>query len=394
MSDNTPWPVFNGELDCLIQPNPFLRQFRLRTALLTDAQRLKVFADCLGEEDSTAATWFTGLAPDAKNSWDAVEVLFVARFPSLEKAKKTKMEYERELEELRLEPGRIGKKELVGGQDTWSHIAFSHQALTLAAKAGLAQSSTYIYKIRDNLPKTVKNRLPIDDDTTWTTFCTALRAVPINILTDYATEHAMEEAKEKSIYNRLAKLEASSTQQVPDSPTRALRTGLEAVTISKPKQNRNAGARNPKPPFTERLLAAATAISNEEKEKLQARTTEWVHHPNTEAGKLAYKQQIKLWGEKYGTNTQVSIITPFPLFPGTSPVCSREHFRCGMSTQHDWRVCTHPAINRKEADWRRICNQHLKEIAPQVNAVLADSDDEEDAWVYRRGVDVYEQGKD
>ncbi|KIJ58242.1 hypothetical protein HYDPIDRAFT_65270, partial [Hydnomerulius pinastri MD-312] len=60
--------------------------------------------------------------------------------------------------------------------------------------------------------------------------------------------------------------------------------------------------------------------------------------PNTEEGRAAYQEQLIQWATKWGFDGRCTPQTPFPLRPGTSPVCAGECFRCGH-TGHRQHEC-------------------------------------------------------
>ncbi|THU78918.1 hypothetical protein K435DRAFT_699077, partial [Dendrothele bispora CBS 962.96] len=43
----------------------------------------------------------------------------------------------------------------------------------------------------------------------------------------------------------------------------------------------------------------------------------------------AYQAQVATWEQQHGTGARVDHRKPFPLTPGTAPVCSGECFKCG-----------------------------------------------------------------
>lgn len=55
------------------------------------------------------------------------------------------------------------------------------------------------------------------------------------------------------------------------------------------------------------------------------------HHPDTEAGRQAYRAQQAEWVKTHGVNAYIIESTPYPLRPGTMAVGLGECFTCGFS---------------------------------------------------------------
>lgn len=71
----------------------------------------------------------------ALTKWPEFKLAFFTKFPTMDKAKKTAVELERELAGLKLRVEDLGKKEKYRGQEVWLHITFMANALNLAQKA-------------------------------------------------------------------------------------------------------------------------------------------------------------------------------------------------------------------------------------------------------------------
>ena len=99
-------------------------------SLTTDEAKISNFQNYLGS-DSPAEEWYEATGK-ALNKWADFELAFFTQFPTMEKAKKTAVELERELAGLKLRVEDLGKKQKYGGQEVWSHIAFAENALDLA----------------------------------------------------------------------------------------------------------------------------------------------------------------------------------------------------------------------------------------------------------------------
>ena len=99
---------------------------------------------------------------------------------------------------------------------------------------------------------------------------------------------------------------------------------------------------------------------------LRTRLNTLPHHPDSDEGRAAYQKQLVDWDTKHGAQTQVTEDTPYPLRPGTAPVCTAECWNCGTNN-HRHNACPVPIgseahISPKEAAWRRICSMTLGPI--------------------------------
>ena len=396
------WPQFTGDpsLD-KIQPSAFLRAFRLKcrdSGLDTVGDKVDALADCLGDTESPASVWFEALPNPTKADWDLLQRTFKIQYPDVASAKKTPTEWERELEALRLPEELVGKKEKYRDVDTWSHVVFAQKAQHLATQANIVQSPTGIWKVRDYLPQVLKDKV-CETHVDWIAFCTAIRDIPIEKLTDFAKQHEHAEKEKKEQLDRIAKLERAlaNSRNVPDSPTKALRTGLTSIQLNSPQSpssNRRYAtpARSTSPsPAARRFETSAPeprryeTLSTEQLAAFRNIVNSLPHHPATEEGKVAYAQQLREWKAKWGPNSKVDHHKPFPLTPGTVAVCSSECYTCGLAG-HDFRGCANTPINEKERAWRFLCGRLLGRRAQpfdtQVNLVGDSDDEEDDSWLW------------
>jgi len=128
---------------------------------------------------------------------------------------------------------------------------------------------------------------------------------------------------------------------------------------------------------------------------LHARLNNLIHHPDTDAGRAAYRAQLAKWETKHGQNARVTEETPYPLRPGTATVCSGECWICGTNghrrDQCPITIGSPMCISAKEGAWRRICNTILgafnKVTAIPVQLVALEQYDYEPgtAWVEELG---------
>ncbi|KAG0691595.1 hypothetical protein DFH29DRAFT_884113 [Suillus ampliporus] len=83
------------------------------------------------------------------------------------------------------------------------------------------------------------------------------------------------------------------------------------------------------------------------------------HHPNSEASKQAYAQQIQEWHTQHGADAIPNSQRPYPLKPGTSPIGSRECFNCGLTTSppHQAYDCANKPVPMQETKWRETVSR-------------------------------------
>ena len=106
----------------------------------------------------------------------------------MDKAKKTAVELERELAGLRLRVEDLGKKEKYGGQEVWSHVTFVENALNLAQRAKIDMGMSSLWVVQDGLPEVVCEKVP-ENQTSWVTFCAAIKAVDMGHIRDGIRKH-------------------------------------------------------------------------------------------------------------------------------------------------------------------------------------------------------------
>ncbi|EDR00264.1 uncharacterized protein LACBIDRAFT_314456 [Laccaria bicolor S238N-H82] len=213
---------FSGETDDNVQPGEFLKTFRHFTtsARITDDDLIITsFGDHL-KYGSPADDWFAELT-STKQTWKEVETAFLQRFPPVEKAKRTETELERELCELRLKTEDLGKKEKYAGEEVYTHVIFAEKALSLAKQAKISTGSNSIWKVRDELPDIIRQKVK-ETYPTWTEFCAAIKGVEMAHIRDGVKKYQKEkEEKEKTeaAIASLQRLHLQGQRRLPAAPT-------------------------------------------------------------------------------------------------------------------------------------------------------------------------------
>jgi len=406
-------PTFLGTREDEVTSKDFMKVYRRaainNSNMNSDEAKITNFQNYLGS-DSPAEEWYEETGK-ALNKWPEFEAAFFDKFPTMEKAKKTAVELERELAGLKLQVEDLGKKEKYGGQEVWSHIAFAENALDLARRAKIEKGTSSLWAIRDGLPEVIREKVP-ESQASWTTFCDAIKAVDMGHIRDGVRKHN-ERAAEAARMRAEILNDIKRTRTVVDSPTAAIRTQLRntAITQSTPARTNTTMNANPfgaagggrgnlfaqnRPPPVARTPSQPRAPATEaDKAALRARLEAYPIQPDTPEGTAAYLRQLTVWKAAFPA-LRVTEQTGFPLRPGGAPAGSGECYRCGKGG-HIRPECDTPPeqlIPPLESTFRAICGSVLgrsNRNAIQINLV-DDVEADEFAWVFGNATSQGPQG--
>ena len=381
---------FSGEPGDDVQPGEFLKTFRrfITYAHITENERI---IDCFGDHlkyASTADEWFKELEIKER-TWKDVEKEFLQRFPPVEKAKRTETELERELCELRLKVEDLGKKEKYAGEEVYTHVIFAEKALSLAKQAKISNGSNSIWKVRDELPDIIRQKVK-ETYPSWTEFCAAIKGVEMAHIRDGVKKHLKEKEEKDKTEAAIAGLQRLQQQQLrrpqatPLSPMSSVSQAMQATTLGGQRNNQTAAGNAP------RVAAASTnpfasssggqgnlfrppplPVTEADRTTLNHSLAMYPMQPNNTAGFEAWQAQLRDWKAKNGETAQITASTGFPLRPGGAPPGSGECYGCGLVGHRctDMR-CTAGFINNRERTFRTICGRILRSTTPaQVNLV-------------------------
>jgi len=227
-------PTFLGTGEDEVTSKDFMKVYRRATVnnsnMNTEEAKIGNFQNYLGS-DSPAEEWYEEIGKTL-TKWPEFELAFFTKFPTMDKAKKTAVELERELVGLKLRVEDLGKKEKYGGQEVWSHIAFAENALNLARRAKIDTGTSSLWVVRDGLPEVIREKVP-ENQTSWATFCAAIKAVDMGHIRDGVRKHN-ERAEEAVRMREEIVNDLKRAQALVASPTAAIRTQFRNTTISQP----------------------------------------------------------------------------------------------------------------------------------------------------------------
>ncbi|KAF8234497.1 hypothetical protein L208DRAFT_1261329, partial [Tricholoma matsutake] len=169
------------------QPMDFLKKFNhaMHEACVSlDTALIKAFGDYL-KTDSPAEEWHTDKdTTTTKSTWEGFKTAFKMHFPSVQKAKKSLADLEREFSNLRLDRKTLATTVAYEKQDVWSHVVFAEKALDLAKCARIKKTRSSLTGVCDNLPEVFKEKIS-GSVGTWEVFCAEIKAIDINTLRNW-----------------------------------------------------------------------------------------------------------------------------------------------------------------------------------------------------------------
>ena len=369
-------------------PQNFLRAFRREMhALVTTDNKViaKAFVNYLGA-GSTADKWYEDLPQLTQESWMDIETEFAQRWPCIKQATRSEQELEQELLITVLEEKELGEKVNNGGIEVWSHVAWADKIAILVNEANLSMKTTYIWQVRDKLPEAIKDVVK-SSQADWTAFLQAVRDIDLQHIHDAIEKSKKREREQNTVESRLCLLEVAQSLPtagictqlsrtsiaVPQSPLPAPHFTTMSCTPGNTFTNQTGGQGNltfvPRPNSQTR-----TPMSTSQVDAICARLNTLPHHPDNDTGRATYRKQLANWDTKHGSQTRVTEEIPYPLRPGTSPICTAECWNCSTNG-HRRDACPIPIGNEarigpKEAAWRCICMMTLGPINRTNNAPI------------------------
>jgi hypothetical protein len=236
----------------------------------------------------------------------------------VQKAKKTGAELEREMLEMEFKPDDLDKTESYGGVEVEAYKVHAKKLLEMAKRAKIDSGTANIVHVRDKLPEILKDKVG-ESHADWKAFCTAIESVDRTYIRDGVKKHRKQEAKINSLTNQLNRVErtlARAANPVSDLTTQFISNTQTAPSNAPQRQfpqQSNTRQAGPRP---------SSVTTEDEKAIVRANMVKYPKHPSTAEGRTSYFKQLRTWKAAHGENTPITTHTPFPLRPGTAPVCS------------------------------------------------------------------------
>ncbi|KAG2113680.1 hypothetical protein DEU56DRAFT_919683 [Suillus clintonianus] len=358
-----------------------------------DATKVIIFSTFISA-GSEADIWWSTLDTAKKVTLDLVKAVFEVQWPATVIAKKSKLEYQKELLVLRLKEEEVGERITAAGVSTWSHLHYHSRLQKLVQDAGVANAPVFIHQVREALPRVIRDLTsPAPND--WVAFLDEIKNADINIIQDKARREKEKRDTEKAQNARIARLESKQPDPMEILHLQMQQTSIgtvasptapiipqQRITATPSYQNTPAIAQRSgryvaaNQPTTTPQRPRAQPPTPEEQDAMRARVGEWTHQPDMPTGQATYEDQIRQWGAKWGVGARCTESTPYPLTPGTAHICSGECFRCGTHG-HIGPACQIPPdgqLPQSESIWRSHCTRILGTFncgtAPQINYVI------------------------
>ncbi|KAJ6615571.1 hypothetical protein B0H10DRAFT_2220225 [Mycena sp. CBHHK59/15] len=345
-------PDFRGECGKdSVSPNDFLKKLNAHLRNITctaDNDKIAAFADYL-KSDSLADRWYKALAVGSpeKTQYAALVAAFLARFPGVVKAEKSDMERQAEVTTMKISMAELAKPVAVQRVDVFPCVDFVDHLLEAAVDTKIETGTVGIWTVRENLPKVIKDAVAAAQ-TDWKGFTGEIHSMPWEDVKD-----THKEWKEKEgMADAIRALQRSGPAQAPASAIAKMTAQMGRATIvTQPAAAaRGAGAGPGNRGGGGAVVPQRASVRN--------------HPANNAQGQAVYAAQCQLWNAAYGNvpHAQLSLEnTGYPLSPGSSPVCTKDCYKCGLATDppHRGNQCTNAPIPCLEGRFRAVCGQFL-----------------------------------
>lgn len=340
--------------------------------------------------NSVAETWYEALPAATTKDWELLEAAFKVQWPKEVVVAVTVEQRRARLRNEKLAKEDIGVMVMVNGVEMTGQARWANKILALSA---LAQdpSCASLHSVREGMPDIMK-KLVKGEFTTWTLFCTAVKAISDDEVDNAVSEERRITAIEQESKRLRAQL---ATQQ---SPTAPLRSAFGSFNINRTNPPTSAPlteaqffqggtmgnnnlfrpAQGPVPaassaPPAQRVITGFRA-NHLRHADLSANTKGMIHHSDTPEGQTLYRAQVAAWRSanptKYRGGDEYA---PYPLTPGTLPVGTGECHMCGLrhpvGTAH-----LRAELDLFETTYRRIAGHIIRTSrnAPAASSCPAD----------------------
>ncbi|KAG1856825.1 hypothetical protein C8R48DRAFT_674798 [Suillus tomentosus] len=408
-----PQPSFYGDYEKEEEPTNWIRKYQLSLPpSYSDVEKISRFElQCAAA--SPAEEWFTNLPSTDKTTWTNFLAAFKVRWPPPAHAKLTVAQKKERLKSVVLKEEEIGVMiEKDRGRD-WGHVKWAKQVAQMALGFGDTQCH-FLDVVLENTPEVLRDFLA-DHYATWADFkadvaktsASQLIRAKQRVVNDRKLREDVDKLQTQTFNSR--KAPAPSPQNAQSSfplppvyrygPRYAPNTNVTSQPAP-PYQTAPPALPNPQPPqpppamitpqTPQNPFNAATPVprtnlfygyrsgypqtpsrgrgpSSTDRVRTAAQYAVLPHHPDSEAGRQAYAQQVQDWSTQHGTEAAPNMTRPYPLKPGTSPLGSRECFNCGLATtpSHQAHECQNTPIPMQEGRWREMVSRLVtRSLAP------------------------------
>ncbi|KAJ6615779.1 hypothetical protein B0H10DRAFT_1949660 [Mycena sp. CBHHK59/15] len=338
-------PDFRGECGKdSVSPNDFLKKLNAHLRNITctaDTDKIVAFADYL-KSDSPADRWYKALAAGSPEK---------TQYASLVTAEKSDMEHQAEVTAMKISMAELVKPVVVQGVDVFPHVDFADRFLEAAVEAKIETGTVDIWMVRENLPKVIKDAVAMMQ-TDWKGF--TARSTP------YQWKEKEGMADVIRVLQRLGPVPALPVAKMTAQMGRATITIQPAAAVrgagaGPGNRGGGAGSHSPAGQMTPEAHAQLVRL-------MEAPVRN--HPANNAQGQAAYAARCQLWNAAYSNipHAQLSLEnTGYPLSPGSSPMCTKDCYKCGLTTDppHHSNQCTNTPIPRLEGRFRAVCGQFL-----------------------------------
>jgi hypothetical protein len=201
---------------------------------------------------------------------------------------------------MRIKTEELGKTEKYRGEDVHTHVVFAEKILDLAKQAKMEESTSGLWKVREKLPETLREKIP-EDQSSWREFAQAIKKVGMGHIREGVRKHMEKttyDAQVAANFKLLNQRTSGATFGNVNSPTREIRTQLAGTAISQQSPSRTV----PNNPFNSpgggggNLFNARPArppATEAEKITVRASITLYAIQPETPEGEEAYFEQLR-----------------------------------------------------------------------------------------------------
>ncbi|KAG1777133.1 hypothetical protein EV702DRAFT_1045527 [Suillus placidus] len=385
-----PQPSFYGDYEKGEELTDWMRKYELSfPPSYSDMDKVARFElQCAAA--SPAETWFTNLSAADKGSWTTFRTAFRTCWPKPVEVTLTVAQKKDRIHSLVLKDKEIGVMiEEDRGRD-WGHVKWARKVSRMAQ--GFNDNQCHLLDVvLENTPQVLRDFLT-DHYATWADFEADVAKISASQLGKAKQRLALERKLREDVdklQNQIGNNcknppPASQNLQIPYVPPPAYCYGYRHATTPIPMLQSQQNAppqpifppiafQNPQIPTAPQVPQTPQATnpgfpqtptrarggSPADRARVAVQYASIIHHPDMEAGKQAYNQQVQDWHTQHGTEAVPNSQRPYPLKPGTSPIGSRQCFNCGIATAppHQAYDCSNTPLPPQETKWRETISR-------------------------------------